>query len=474
VSVWETNGGFYLGYHVDGTEGAPAPGGMLRYTGDRHVVVFGPNGSGKSRRLLLPNLAFLTGWSQIVIDPKGELLRMLGAHRAAHGAENVVFDPFGVSGVPSRGCNLLQALNPQSDDFVDDAMGQAEGLVEVGDTHEPHWPLSFQDLLAAVAMYARLVIPNATYGDVRGLLTQTDAKLREMVIGREDAGETFDYNGKIYPGLMRAGDDFDWMEIGDKAARFATISPDSRELHSILSNGLTQTRFLDSRPIKRELAGPAFDFSVLKQKPVTVWLILPARRLITHAKWLRLILTTAIQSLMTDTKKAKVPVAIVCDEAAALGHLPILENTVALMRGYGLKLVTIWQDLSQLKSIYKERYETFIGNAGVLQSFAAQDVSTAEYLSKLTGQTTRQAPSLGLSHSQQAGAAPSVSGSVNIGPIPMPLMLPQDIRAMDDGFSLIFAHTINGKRSKGAARAYLPYPTQIHGLEAICALDPAA
>ena len=72
----------------------------------------------------------------------------------------------------------------------------------------------------------------------------------------------------------------------------------------------------------------------MKQKPVTVWLILPARRLITHAKWLRLILTTAIQPLMNDTSRAKVPVAIVCDEAAALGHLPILENTVALMRGY--------------------------------------------------------------------------------------------------------------------------------------------
>jgi len=110
---------------------------------------------------------------------------------------------------------------------------------------------------------------------------------------------------------------------------------------------------------------------------------------------------------MGDTSKAKVPVAIVCDEAAALGHLPVLENNVALMRGYGLKLITIWQDLSQLKSIYKDRWESFIGNAGVLQSFSAQDVTTAEYLSQRTGQTTRQALSLGLSQNLQAGAPPS-------------------------------------------------------------------
>src|SRR5271168_3468598 len=162
MSVWQTDGGVYLGYRVDGTEGQPSPGAMLRYKDDRHIVVFGPNGSGKSRRWLLPNLAMLTGWSMLVVDVKGELLKMCGPHRAAHGAENVVFDPFGVVG-KSRGCNVLQALDPASDDFPDDAMGQAEGVIEVGNTHEPHWPQSFQDFLAAVVMYVRLVIPNGSY-----------------------------------------------------------------------------------------------------------------------------------------------------------------------------------------------------------------------------------------------------------------------------------------------------------------------
>ena len=51
MSVWDTDGGVYLGYHVDGTEGAPAPGAMLRYKGDRHICWIGNSGSGKSRRL---------------------------------------------------------------------------------------------------------------------------------------------------------------------------------------------------------------------------------------------------------------------------------------------------------------------------------------------------------------------------------------------------------------------------------------
>lgn len=468
-SIWHTNGGVYCGYDAEDTEGPPVIGDVLRYTGDRHICWIGNNGSGKSRRLLLPNLARLTGWSTVVVDPKGELLRMCGAHREAAGAENVILDPFGISGLPSRGCNFLQALDPASDDFADDAMGQAEGIIEVGKTNEPHWPESFEDFLCALAMFVRLVIPDGSYADVRALAAQTDVGLRQMIMG-----DTFEYNGQQYPGMMMAGVDYDWPEIGHKAARFGAIDPANRELHSILSTGLTQTRFLDSRPIKKELAGPAFDFRVLKERPVTVWLVLPARRLVTHAKWLRLALTTIVQSLMNDTKKGKVPVAIICDEAAALGHLPILENNVALMRGYGLKLFTIWQDLSQLKSIYRDRWESFIGNAGVLQSFAAQDVETSEYISKRTGQTTRQALSLGLSQSLQAGAPPSYSTSGTIAPFPMPLMLPQDVRNLDDGYSLIFAHSLNGQRVKGTVRSYLPFPTEIHGLEAICALDPAA
>ena len=117
-----------------------------------------------------PTSTLLTGWSMLVIDPKADLLNMCGAHRAAHGAENVVFDPFGISGSRRVAAIFCNALDPASDDFVDDAMGQAEGIVEVGNTNEPHWPESFQDLLAAVAMFVRLVIPGGTYADVRALL----------------------------------------------------------------------------------------------------------------------------------------------------------------------------------------------------------------------------------------------------------------------------------------------------------------
>jgi hypothetical protein len=57
-------------------------------------------------------------------------------------------------------------------------------------------------------------------------------------------------------------------------------------------------------------------------------------------------------------------------------------------------------------------------------------------------------------------------------------MLPQDIRNMDDGYTVLFSHrlvTASGRTmGKGTARAYLPFHTQIPSMKAICALDPAA
>lgn len=56
------------------------------------------------------------------------------------------------------------------------------------------------------------------------------------------------------------------------------------------------------------------------------------------------------------------------------------------MAGYGVKLWTILQDLGQLKRHYKESWETFLGNAGMLQFFGNSDMTTLEWISKRLGE----------------------------------------------------------------------------------------
>lgn len=455
-AFWNENRGVYFGFGSERTQGEKPPldgETLIRYVGDRHLVTVGPNGSGKSRRLLLPNLHDLTNWSVVVVDPKGDLACMTASHRQAAGSKILRLNPFDVHGLGSDGFNPIAALDPHSEDFADDAMGLAEAIIRI-EGKEPHWSQSAQELICALIMYVRLVLPRPSLADVRTLLGRDSGELRRTVIG-----EAIEYGGLTIPGMLGVAKLRDFPELEAKASRFADVGPENRELSSILSVALTQTRWLDSRPVKADLANGSFDFGKLKDEPTTVYLMLPARRLVTHSTWLRLMITSILQPLMKDTRKSKVPVLLMLDEFAQLGHLPVIEQTMALMRGYGIKLWAVFQDFAQAKAIYGDRWETFLGNAGVVQAFAPQDVVTAKSLSDLAGQTTRTPLAAG-------SVGPQASLSRN--QIAVPLMLPQDFRNMDDGFATLHSHKL-----KGVACTYLPYPTELDYLKEICQLDPA-
>ena len=53
-----------------------------------------------------------------------------------------------------------------------------------------------------------------------------------------------------------------------------------------------------------------------------------------------------------------------------------------------MQLYGVVQDLGQLKRIYGDGFETFIGNSGVIQYFGSRDRMTADYFSALCGETT--------------------------------------------------------------------------------------
>jgi type IV secretion system protein VirD4 len=53
-----------------------------------------------------------------------------------------------------------------------------------------------------------------------------------------------------------------------------------------------------------------------------------------------------------------------------------------------VKLWPVLQDLTQLKDLYSARWETFLGNAGIVQMFANNDLTTLEFIERRLGRTT--------------------------------------------------------------------------------------
>jgi type IV secretion system protein VirD4 len=182
----------------------------------------------------------------------------------------------------------------------------------------------------------------------------------------------------------------------------ATKSDNERS--GVISTAIEQTDFLDSPPIARCLARSDFSLTDLKSKPTTVYLCLPAGRMATHSRWLRVIINLAVEAMERNPIKPPHPVLFLMDEFAVLDHLSSIEKAAGQIAGFGVRLWPILQDLSQLKSVYKDRWETFMGNAGLIQFFGNNDLTTLQYLSQRLGKSTIMQVSQGeISDSQAAG-----------------------------------------------------------------------
>jgi type IV secretory pathway TraG/TraD family ATPase VirD4 len=128
------------------------------------------------------------------------------------------------------------------------------------------------------------------------------------------------------------------------------------------------------------------------------------------------------------------------DEMAALGHLAPLEDAFGLVRGYRVQIGAIFQDLSQLKALYKERWETFVANAGVVFGFPPNDLTTAEWMSKRSGQTTVVAKGFSENTGATSGNQPSTSSGTGLSDaqVARAVFLPHELIGLEEGMGSLW------------------------------------
>jgi len=159
------------------------------------------------------------------------------------------------------------------------------------------------------------------------------------------------------------------------------------ERGSVLSSARSQTQWLDSPKMPAVLERSDFDLGDLKRKRMTLYLCLPATRMGTHSRWLRLMIMLAIGVMERVKTKPDLPVLFVLDEFPVLGYMESVETAAGLMAGFGVKLWPIVQNIGQLMRHYKNSWETFVANAGVVTSFGVNDAETLRALSNSLGRT---------------------------------------------------------------------------------------
>jgi type IV secretion system protein VirD4 len=104
------------------------------------------------------------------------------------------------------------------------------------------------------------------------------------------------------------------------------------------------------------------------------------------ATLLQTILTAAYDAALAGGGSLDPPLLIVLDEAANIAPLRDLDAIASTAAGHGIQLVTVWQDLAQLRARYGERAATVINNhRAKLVLSGISDPATLEYASRLIG-----------------------------------------------------------------------------------------
>jgi type IV secretion system protein VirD4 len=342
-------------------------GRLLGRDDDRHVVTVAGNRAGKSSTVLIPNLLRYPG-SALVLDPKGELARATAERRRDMGQRVHILDPFGEVSETSAQHNPFDELGQgRTSHIAADAAQIADALI-ISNNKDPHWTDSAKNLVRGLALHLLATTSTATLREVRALLNGTPAELDALftAMTNSDAFDGIVSNiGRSFLGKLEAG---------------------GRELQGILSTAQEQTAPLDDIVGITERSD--FLLRDLPTSRTTIYLVLPGLRMGTHYRWLRLVIQLALAAMERNpVPRGHLPVWFVLEEFPSLGHMRSIETAAGLMAGFGVKLWSVLQDLTQLQTHYPKSWETFLGNAGVIQAFGNADVTTTEHLSKLLGST---------------------------------------------------------------------------------------
>jgi type IV secretion system protein VirD4 len=413
-------GAIWLGHDADGNE--------VGHGDDRHVVTVAGSRAGKGRSAIVPNLLRWPG-SCFVNDPKGENATLTAVRRAGIvGHKVAVVDPHRAASVPDElrfSFNPLDLIDGDADDAIDIAAAIGDAMmIDSGDGKDVHWTESARAIIEALILHVATTEAGKARSlvRVRQFLTLGDPEYAAMLNAERSDAEFGPFDALWYSMSSSLAANDAVRDVIAGAAHSVQEMGDN-ERGSVLSTARRSTKFIDSRWMRICLDGsdaPPLDIDSLKtaEAGLSIYACLPARFFPTHARFLRMMLNLILfrmEALGLDKPRCGYPVLFVLDEFAAFGRMDVIEKAAGLMAGFGVKLWPILQDLGQIKKHYRDAWETFLGNAGILQFFANSDMTTLEWLSKRIGQIEVLRETSGKSEAKSAQLSKSQSRTENSG-----------------------------------------------------------
>ena len=359
----------------------------LQYDRDGHLVTLAPTGSGKGVSVIIPNLLHYKG-PTIVIDPKGENFSVTARYRKELGQRIFLLDPFESidDEIIERHSLQRDSLNPldlcllKGSNVDNDAQMIANLLSDEGSAGDnPFWDITARKLLSGIIAHqmnvAQTSSESPSFSAVIDAMFSDDPvnSIAQMLYTQEPT--------KFVTSSVGSG----FLSLKAEQTRDGILTTAQSYLTTVMSSKLSS--HMDNSTIDLE--------DVQQSEDYTIYLVIPPNKLKSHSFLLKVWVGALMHAIMERKSLPKKRTLFILDECANLGELDILRKAVTLLRGYGLQVWMFFQDLSQMRMLYPDDFDTMINNCGVLQAFGLSRRSAAGPLASIVGRyTTKDITSL--------------------------------------------------------------------------------
>lgn len=397
-----------------------------------NMLVIGGSGSGKTRFFVKPNLMQMNT-SYVITDPKGELLDSTAGMFKEAGYKVKVFNLVDMS--HSNAYNPFVYIRDDKD--VTRLIRTLIKNTTPPDAQkgDPFWEKSETALLQALLYYLYYEAPpdEQNFSMVMELLRAAEVREGQEDF-KSDLDRLFDMLEEKNPNHIALKQYAIFKQAAGQTAKSILVSTSVRL-------GMFNIRDVGALTITDNI-----ELSKLGDEKTVLYAVIPDSH-DTYNFIVAMMYSQIFEALFTKADfeyggRLPVHVRFMLDEFANIGALPDFEKMLATMRSREVSASIIIQNLAQLKTMYKDSWESITGNCDSTIFLGGQEQATLKYFSEMLGKRTID----NQNQSRSGGKNNSTSTSYqNLG---RNLMDPDEIARMPNDTCLFMLRGIRPFKSK--------------------------
>lgn len=398
-----------------------------RHRRNLNILVCGGSGAGKTRFFAKPNI-MNANTSFVCLDPKGELLRDTGNLLREKGYDIKVID---LINMEKSHCYNPFVYIRNDNDVQRLVTNLFKNTTPKGSqSQDPFWDQAAQMLLLALVFYLHYEAPE-------------DEQNFPMVMEMIRSGEVMEDNDEYRSPLDELFDRLEMREPDHIALKYYRNyrSGSGKTLKSIQITLVSRLEKFNLDSLASMTRTDEMELWSLGEKKTAIFAVIPDNdssfNFIVGLLYTQLFQQLYYQADVVHGGRLPIHVHFVMDEFANVALPDEFDKLLATMRSREISVSIIIQNLAQLKTLFEKQWESIVGNCDEFIYLGGNEQSTHEYVSKLLGKETIDTNTYGQSKGRNG------SYSTNWQIAGRELLMPEEVRMLDNRYSLVF---IRGER----------------------------